>query len=55
MASPFLYMTLAVDKLNGSDISNTVHCECLPKKAKVTNTGLPGSTNKSERFNYIGE
>ena len=59
---PFLYMTLAVDKLNGHGISNTstVHCECLPKKNNNSSSskgdtvlateGLPDSTNKSEHF-----
>ena len=36
MASPFLYMTLAIDKLNGHGLSNIVHRECLPKKPKET-------------------
>ena len=36
MASSFLYMTPAVDKLNGRGLSNTACCECLPNKAKVT-------------------
>ena len=53
-------MTLAVNKLNGHDISNTVHCECLPKKNNNSSSlkgdtilateGLPDSTNKSEHF-----
>ena len=33
---PFLYMTPAIDKLNGHGLSNTVHHEHLPKKTKVT-------------------
>ena len=32
----FLYITLAVDKMDGIGLSNTVHCEHLPKKVKVT-------------------
>ena len=56
----FLYMTLAVDKLNGCGFSNTACRECLPKKTKVmyivlATEGLPGSTNKTEQFNYKGE
>ena len=35
-AFPFLYITLAMDKLNGRGLNNTVHCEHLPKKTKVT-------------------
>ena len=35
MASPFLYMTLAIDKLNGYGLRNTAHGERLPKKAVV--------------------
>ena len=35
-ALPFLYMTLAIDKLNGHGLSNTACCERLPMKAKVT-------------------
>ena len=52
----FLYMTLAVDKLNGCGLRNTVHRECLPKKTKVVTERLPGmrSTNNSECFNYKG-
>ena len=34
MAILFLYMTLAINILNGC-ISNTVHCDCLPGKTKV--------------------
>ena len=36
MAFLFLYMTLAIDKLNGCGLSNTALHECLPKKTKVT-------------------
>ena len=36
MAFPFLYMTLAIDKLNGRGLSNSAHHECLPKKTKTT-------------------
>ena len=32
MDFPFLYMTLAIDKLSRHGLSNNVHCECLPKK-----------------------
>ena len=50
-------MTPAINKLNGHGFSNTACCEHLPKKTKVTyvvlaTEGLPGSTNKSERFHY---
>ena len=60
MAFPFLYMTLAVNKVNGHGLSNTAHRERMPKKTKVTQyyiatEGLPGSINKSEHFNYKGE
>ena len=52
-------MTLAINKLNGHGLSNTSHRECLPKKTKgnevLATEGLPGSTNKSEYFNYKGE
>ena len=53
-------MTPAVNKLNGCGLSNTAHRERLPKKTKVmqyyiATEGLPGSTNKSERFHYKGE
>ena len=34
MAPPFLYTTLAVDKLNGCGLSNIACCERLPKKTK---------------------
>ena len=34
--SLFLYMTPAIDKLNGCGLSNTAHSERLPKKTKVT-------------------
>ena len=59
MAFLLLYMTLAIDKLNGCGL-NTAHCECLPKNIKVTQYQLQknyvlGSTNKSEHFNYKGE
>ena len=30
-----LNMTLAIDKMDGRDLINTVHCECLQKKTKV--------------------
>ena len=29
-------MTLAFDKMDGRGLINTAHCECLPKKTKVT-------------------
>ena len=32
MAPPFLYINLAVDKVNGRGLSNTARRECLPKK-----------------------
>ena len=32
MAPPFLYTTLAVDKVNGHGLSSTACCEHLPKK-----------------------
>ena len=51
MAPPFLYTTLAVDKVNGHGLSNTAHRERLFKKTAE----LPGGTNESERFNYKGE
>ena len=35
MAFLFLYMTLAIDKLNGCGLSNTVCYENLPTKTKV--------------------
>ena len=46
MVIPFLYMTLAVDKLNGRGLSNAARCERLPKKtnAVLASEGLPGST-----------
>ena len=31
-----VYMTLAVDKLNGRGLSNNPHCECLLKKTEMT-------------------
>ena len=31
MAPSFLYMALAVDKVNGRGLSNTARCEHLPK------------------------
>ena len=52
-------MTLAVNKLNGRGLSNSMHCEHLPKKTKKDNAVLaaevPGNSNKLERFNYKGE
>ena len=36
MAFPFLYMTLAIDKLNGHGLSNNACRERLPKKTKIT-------------------
>ena len=51
MAPPFLYTTLAVDKVNGHGLSNTARHEHLPKKT----VGLLRGTNESERFNYKGE
>ena len=33
---PFHYMTLAIDKLNGCGLSNSVRLERLPKKTKIT-------------------
>ena len=35
MAFLFHYMTLAVNKLNGHDLSNSAHCERLSKKTKI--------------------
>ena len=35
-AFPFLYMTLAINKLNGCGLSNNVHRVHLPKKTKIT-------------------
>ena len=35
MAFPFHYMTLAIDKLNGRGLSNSVHRERLPRKTKT--------------------
>ena len=35
-AFPFHYMTLAVDKLNGCGLSNSVRCEHLLKKMEIT-------------------
>ena len=60
MAFPFLYMTPAVDKLNGRGLSNTLYCECLLKKTKVTQyyvatEGLSGCTNNLEHFHYKRE
>ena len=34
--SQLLYLTLVVDKMDGNGLINTVHCEHLPKKTKVT-------------------
>ena len=31
-----LYITLAIDKMDGCGLSNTACRECLPKKTKVT-------------------
>ena len=33
--SLFLYMTLAINKLNDRGLSKNVHHECLPKKTKI--------------------
>ena len=56
MIFPFLYMILAIDKLNGRGLSNTACREYLPKKTKLIATeGLPGSSNKSECLSYKGE
>ena len=59
MAFQFLYMALAVDKLNLHDLSNNACHECLPKKTKITwyyvAAELPGSSNKSEYFSYKGK
>ena len=59
MAIQFLYMTLAANKLNEHGLSNTAHCERLPKKTKVMGVlateRLPHSTNKSECLNYKSE
>ena len=30
-----LNITLAIDKMDGHDLINTAHCECLQKKTKV--------------------
>ena len=35
MASPLLYISPAIDKLNGCGLSNTACHECLPKNTKV--------------------
>ena len=43
MASPcfqLLYITLAIDKMDGRGLINTARHECLPKKTKVTNVPL---------------
>ena len=57
MVISFLYMTPAVDKLNGHGLSNTARCERLPKttNAVLATEGLPGTTNKSGHFNYKGD
>ena len=34
--SQLLYLTLVIDKMDGCGFINTVHCEHLPKKTKVT-------------------
>ena len=54
-----LYDT-TVNKLNRRGLSNTAAWSCTPAKEESNNVvlateGLPGSTNKSERFNYKGE
>ena len=36
MAFQFLYMTLAIEKVNGHGLSNTACHECMPKKTKIT-------------------
>ena len=33
-AFQLLYMTLAVDNIDGRDLSNTAQCECLPRILK---------------------
>ena len=56
MAFSFLYMTLANNKLNGRGLNNTAYYQRLPKSNVVLATeGLPGSTNKSDHFNFKGE
>ena len=45
MAPPFLYTTLAVDKVNGGGLSNTVRRECLPKK---TGTNYSKTTRRHQ-------
>ena len=59
MAFPFLYMALAINKLNGRGLSNNACRERQPKKTKIiwyyVATELPGSSNKSKRFSYKGE
>ena len=55
MAFLFLYMTLAIDKLNGRGLSNNAHREHLPKNDTVLATELPGSSNKLECFSCRAE
>ena len=49
----FPFLSLAINKLNGHGLSNTVCHECLPKKTKVmqyyvASEGLPDSSNELE-------
>ena len=48
-----LYMTLVVDKMDGHGHINTVRCERLPKKTKVTGTSY--KRTKTEHFIYKSE
>ena len=55
-----LYMTLAINKMDGYGLSNTAYHECPPKKTKVMRYKLQkdcllDSSNKTERFSYKGE
>ena len=54
MTFPFLSMKLAIDKLNGCGLCNTVPREHLLRLAVLATEGLPASS-KTEHFSYKDE
>ena len=52
-----LYMTLAINKMDGCGLSNTACHEGLPRRlsnAVLATEGIHGNSNKMECFSYLG-
>ena len=54
-AFQLLYVTLAIDIMDRRGLSNTAHCEHLPRRVVLATEGTPNSSNKTKHFSYKGE